>query len=297
MLTITFNGELNCDAVLGQTVVIATSSDQEVCMDLNGVTFARPCGMATLAAWVEHLLRSNYRLIVSADRSPSFKYMQNMNLFSLFNVYPVEQFNRHTQAERFMRMVRVDWQSNVTQIARDMRDSLQVDDRHVRAELFDCLDESISNLWAHAATPGFAVAQSYEQGTAQSGYELAIVDCGKGIRAGLLENPDYRGSIPDDMIAVEMACRKGVSGALYRYPHDQQHFGQGLFRIDTITKSTGGCFRLYSGAACRERCGDIPPAITSTPFWQGTILKLRLTREGLTKPYSSTGISGGLNFG
>lgn len=270
MVTASFSGELNHEIVRHWAASITDSPDTEIRLDLNEVTFAGPYGMASLAAWIERLLISQRNVSVTAERSVCFEYMQNMNLFNLFHIHEVEQFNRHPQRARFARMMRIDWQSNSSSIAREIRDCLEVEEPAVRGDLFTCLEESITNLWAHAAAPGFAVAQSYERGSPSCRYEIAIVDRGMGIREGLLKNTDYSGLIPDDVTALSKACESGISGAKYRYPNDQQHFGLGLFHIDRMTESVGGVFQLCSGNACRRRDG-MNVSVFTTPYWQGTI--------------------------
>lgn len=296
MHKIVFGSQLDHVAVSQHAAAFTIALDAQLGIDLNGVTFARPCGIAALAAWIERLLRNNIQVSLSAEKSGSFDYMQNMNLFKVFNIFEGEDFNRHPQTGRFARMMRVDWQSDATWIARELRNSLQVEDARIGGELFSCLEEALTNLWAHAAAPGFAIAQAYQRGKTNCWYEIAIVDSGKGIRAGLLENPDYQGKIRDDGVAVDNACQRGISGAIYRYRNDQQHFGLGLHQIDRIVESTRGEFMLYSGNACRKRQAFLV-SINATDFWQGTMVLLKLTQEGLAHPIIHPQGLGVLHFG
>src|SRR5689334_7852963 len=102
MVTASFSGELNHEMVRYWSASIQGSLDTEIQLDLNEVTFVRPCGMASLAAWIERLLISKKHISITAEKSACFGYMQNMKLFKLLDI--PEEFNRHTQQVRFARM-------------------------------------------------------------------------------------------------------------------------------------------------------------------------------------------------
>lgn len=205
------------------------------------------------------------------------QYMQNMNLYRLFEVEDQEMFNRHPANGRFCRMCRIKWPVDTDALAQEMASTVQVDDV-VRSELLPCLEESFSNLYSHAQAGGYAAAQSYKRGQTDEYYELAICDPGVGIRFSLTQNAEYTGL--NDQEALEFACKDGVSRC-YKVANSE-HFGVGLWQIEKIVESTGGTFYLASGTCLRERCGD-HVFYQEIPEWCGTIMMIRLHHRGIVE--------------
>lgn len=271
------SGNLDFSSVIqGREGVVAAgiSAGDHCLIDLNRVTFALPCGMAALAALVLRMREFRFRVSLSAEASRAFSYMQNMNLFKDMGIYTDEAFNRHEQLERFCRMARVDFTVDTEKLSREMLAVVQAESE-TKADLLNCLSESLSNLWAHARTAGFALAQSFQRRTESERYHLAIADCGVGIGASLRRAYPVR----NDEHALDLACQRGVT--CYLEEPDRGHFGMGLFHIDEIVKASNGRFILCSGTCKRVRQGD-HVAYHSIPAWQGTILSIELSRNGIT---------------
>ncbi len=275
--SIQFVGDLDHESVIRHRLGLVnagTYRGDQCLIDLNRVTFALPCGMAALAALVVKLLADDLTVRLSAEKSGAFQYMQNMNLFQQMGVQTDEEFNRRPQGGRFCRMVRVDFMVETEQLSRDMLAVVQPNDSSVKADLANCLSESLSNLWAHARIAGFALAQSFERGTEHERYELAVADCGGGILQSLREAYE----IKDDKHALELACQRGVTS--YKGNPRSWHYGMGLFHIDEVAKAANGSFTLCSGNWKRVRRGaDV--AYYPVSGWPGTIMTISLNRSGI----------------
>jgi len=283
-MTVDFLGQLSWENVLRTVSAYNRPQVGDVLVDMSHVTFVKPCGLVTLRCWIDKELEAGVAVIVRRPMAAdAFRYLQNMDFFSGLDIFQNEQFHRHEQSGRFARMARIDWASDSTAIAYDLVSTLAIDDSdRVHGELFNCLEESITNLHSHARSFGYAAAQSYNRAQPNCRYEIAICDPGRGVRASLSDNDDYR--IDSDVDALRQACVQGVSGALYRHGPGQyqQHFGEGLFTIDTIARTTHGYFALASGESVRVR-QQSAEEYRHIPRWEGTIVSLVLNHTGIIK--------------
>jgi len=126
---------------------------------------------------------------------------------------------------------------------------------------------------------------------------MAIADAGRGITDALREN--QRLDVPDDLTALKLACKPGVTGSLGRTNEfgEPRNVGQGLFQVDQIAESTNGTFVLCSGKARRVRTGDKVRFVPNTWSWKGTIVIVTLTYRGMSKYISSIEHKERMRFG
>jgi anti-sigma regulatory factor (Ser/Thr protein kinase) len=129
-----------------------------------------------------------------------------------------------------------------------------------------CLSELLDNVVQHAEslTNGVTCAQAY--GTSKA-MEMAIVDCGIGVRGSLAKNPQHAPAVPTDAAAVWLAAQRGVTSTPGR------NTGEGLFFVAELL-ARAGRMRLHSGDAMlviNRRARSVRPAA----HWPGTIVALR----------------------
>jgi hypothetical protein len=286
-VSLKFSGTLRFRTVLTHPArhQVERSHVNTIAIDLNEVEFANPCGIVTMAAWVEKLVKGNKkRLTITADRSPAFEYMQNMNLFRPFNLYKDESFNRHPPDGRFCRMARVAWDTPTDKVAEELAQTLQVpSEGPLINDLLTCLSESLSNIQAHARAAGYGMAQSFKRSQPDCWYELAICDFGRGIHESLTENPEY--SKLKNKEAIDAACRERVSRC--KGDSNADHFGVGLWNIDTIASSSGGRFYCASGTNVRIRDGN-RVYFEEIPYWRGTLIALQLPHGGIISAHQAS---------
>ena len=95
------------------------------------------------------------------------------------------------------------------------------------------------NVLQHAQSEGGGVAAL----TTQAGedlVELAIADCGVGIRGSLVENPEYE-DLGDDLSAIKAAVKPGASS------DPGSGGGYGLFLARLVVRDNGGAITIRSG--------------------------------------------------
>jgi hypothetical protein len=111
-----------------------------------------------------------------------------------------------------------------------------------------CTSELIRNVLEHSGSPegAFVCARRYTR-RAPHRVTLAVADCGRGIGEHLGRvHPEAAG---DALVALALAMRPGVTGAVAGMYGAPDNAGAGLFITRSIAKGTGGYFLLVSGAA------------------------------------------------
>jgi signal transduction histidine kinase len=100
------------------------------------------------------------------------------------------------------------------------------------------ISDFAENVWKHAdADGGVATIQFHRE---EQTLELAIADCGIGIRGSLLRNPDYA-HLVDDLLAVREATKPGVTGDA------GSGGGLGLYLTRLVLAENGGTLIVRSG--------------------------------------------------
>ncbi|MHB1157166.1 MAG: hypothetical protein ACYC26_10040 [Phycisphaerales bacterium] len=267
-------------------------------IDLGQVDWVHASGLTGLATLVEMIQQTHTVQWLNADlqHCRAFRYFQDMDLFRVFGEFKAEDFSRRDENLAFARLTRITWETDSTAVAKNLSKIVVHHAPHIYNDFFTCLEESIRNIMDHARKPGFAVAQSTSGQGGERSYNVAIMDYGRGIRESLSENAEFAGL--DDQTSLDIACKKGTSGAGYRRDPsgDPVNFGLGLYQIDTIVESTSGRFILASGNAVRIREGH-EVRYESIPHWQGTAVEVSLFLSGFRVAIQPKPSGGRLRFG
>ncbi len=304
MCRITLPPTLELGSLMSAMMGIEIAPEQKVTLDFQKLDFVTPQGMGALAALIDHWIHNDYRvLLLNAPLCRPFEYLQRMNFFKIFGVFVDEKFSRHSQAGRFAALEHIRFDSNSKKIADNLVNSISGGEAFniVRSDLNSPLYESINNIIDHARLgsdkSGYAVAQSYRLGIRDRRYVFAIVDSGRGVAVSLRDN--QRLCVPDDLAALELACKRDVTGSegVKDEFGDPRNVGQGLFEIDQIAKSTKGTFSLCSGNAIRRRTGEKVETVRSGWYWQGTIVIVTLTYSRMREYIDSITPTGKIRLG
>ena len=103
--------------------------------------------------------------------------------------------------------------------------------------------ELAENVVAHSGSHGFVLAQRYEYKEGPV-IDIAVGDCGIGVRRALWKNPALRRKLTDDREALVLAMTDGVTGiARDRYR------GYGLGHVSAELTAPGRWLVLRSGNA------------------------------------------------
>ena len=131
-----------------------------------------------------------------------------------------------------------------------------------------CVGELTRNVLEHSNSPdgAFVAARSFGEGE-PPGVTIAVADCGQGIPVHIAR---AHPAITDDLTALGMAMRPGITGAQPGPYGSANNAGAGLYITRSIAKASGGAFFLASGRAAyhapRSRSEDDMMALFVDPF-------------------------------
>jgi anti-sigma regulatory factor (Ser/Thr protein kinase) len=158
-----------------------------------------------------------------------------------------------------------------------------------------CVSELLRNVIEHSRSPdgAFVCAHRYAESEPHR-VTIAVADCGQGIAAHL--GRAYPVASENDEVALGLAMRPGITGALAGQYGTPDNAGAGLFITRSIAKGSGGYFFLLSGrAAYRLRRARNDEEMTELFFdaydeprhdrygfatpWQGTVVSVEIRTE------------------
>jgi anti-sigma regulatory factor (Ser/Thr protein kinase) len=125
------------------------------------------------------------------------------------------------------------------------------------------VSEIAENVLQHSSDPAGGVA-AVQIHAGEKVVELAVADCGVGIRHSLARNSDY-GDIGDDLTAIHTAIGPGATS------DPGAAGGYGLFLARLVTGDNGGRFLVRSGDASYEQ-SDMRTELRRLPRLQGTLV-------------------------
>ena len=123
-------------------------------IDFRDLGWVHPSGMAILAALCADSREKNAVNVLHAPSCRASAYLQDMDFFTLLQ--PNEQIEapRRPENRAFARMVRVEWQSDSSGIARNLAKLVSEHGKPIHGDLTTCLEESVQNIIDHARKPG-----------------------------------------------------------------------------------------------------------------------------------------------
>ncbi len=262
----------------------AIEANGDVVIDFGPVEFIRPVGIVALLATLDRLMtqqggrKVTFRLPESQDvreyllLSEAFEAMRRLIRFD--GIQP-EDVISESEPERPMVPCRYfETESEIEQIANQMEEdfeSVLPGRGSILGTCHTAFSELATNVIYHAESKGgYVLAQKYEFASG-SRVEIAVADCGIGIRASLQKNQKYT-HIASDTDAIELAIGEGVSSLEDRYR------GYGLYHVtDDVRMSSNrrltirsgsGTIVLYSNGNVEKR--------ESSPSYSGTILNVSI---------------------
>ena len=203
-----------------------------VCVDMRGVTFIRPLGVVATVMFIQEMEQRNRPMIVEFPNNVGvLNYLLQIGLPAMMNElgswkWPADFPQEATPKLRPMiTLRRFRTADDVEQIAQEMTETFV--DADVSSLLSPChviFSELADNVITHSLSTGFVLAQRYEYAEGPV-IDIAVGDCGVGIRAALWKNRQLRPNITDDKSALVMAMEDGVSGIA------DPHRGYGLGHV------------------------------------------------------------------
>lgn len=208
-------------------------------------------------------------------------YLVRMGLFDHLGVDPPREIVEHEPAGRFVPITQIRSKGDLQHFITEMIPLLHDSPDEVGPVKY-VISELVRNVLEHADAPsGAFVCAQYYRDSRKVG--LGVVDAGVGVRQAL----SYYHPTPDDVAAICLSMRPGVTGTSSRFGGTEYNAGAGLFFTKSIaalsrthmTLSTGtGFYKLLKARAAEpvtitdDPRRDRHRALGDLPSWQGTAI-------------------------
>jgi len=252
-----------------------------------------PLALSMIAAWGAWCRRHGKR--IEPRNLARMQYAARMKLFEHLEVDYHPKQVEHEEAGRFLPITRILRREHIGPVIGDVSALLHLDDDpESLAAVQYCASELLRNVLEHSGSPDGAFVCAHRFTDAEPHrVSIAVADCGQGISAHLSRvHPEASES---DTVALGLAMRPGVTGAVPGPYGTSDNAGAGLFITRSIAKGTGGYFALLSGHAAfrqrRSRSAEDEVTLFVDPYddprhdkyplrgWQGTAVALEIRTE------------------
>jgi len=259
-----------------------------------------PIALAMIAAWGAHW-RGKGRTVRVENLGSKANYAARMELFKHLGVNFTSGHVAHEEAGRFLPLQQVKNPDQISGVIGDISALLHLGsetDSESLAAVQYCVSELLRNVVEHSTSPdgAFVCANRYNNPNRSSPCRvtIAVADCGQGVASHLSQT--YPDALKDDEIALGLAMRPGITGAIPGIYGSIRNAGAGLFFTRCIAKGTGGYFfiasgraayrlkrapndeemlRLYDDAFDEERSEHWKPLL----HWQGTAVSIEICTD------------------
>ena len=253
-----------------------------------------PIALTMVAAWGAYWQRQG-RAIRVVNVGPHASFATRMGLFQHLGVENAPEAAGQ-QTPRILPLTQVRTRSDVGAVIDSVPKLLHLgDDPESGAAVQYCLSELVRNVLEHSGSPdgAFVCAHRYTSKPPHR-VTIAVADCGRGIGGHLGRvHPE---AAEDDLVALGLAMRPGITGAMAGMYGSPDNAGAGLFITRSIAKGTGGYFFLLSGAGAyrlrRTSMDDEQLSLLLDPFdekmfdrwrlacaWPGTAVSLEIRTD------------------
>lgn len=212
---------------------------EKVAVHLPDSSFVYPSAIGFLAAWGIYAHKKfGTQLVITGD-DKSRRYLSRMDLMAALESPFTENFERKPAAGRFLPVTLIEDDDSARHVVDSICDLIlhQFDNAVSFLPALEwAVNEITDNILIHSdsATPGVVCAQYFHT---KHRLGVAIVDCGRGLKASLAETV-HVWSHGD---AISKAIKRGVT----RDP--DVGMGNGLAGTMEISRVNGGDFKIWSG--------------------------------------------------
>jgi anti-sigma regulatory factor (Ser/Thr protein kinase) len=183
-------------------------------------------------------------------------YAGRMRLFEHLGIEFDPGLEEREAAGRFVPLAQVTTSKDVSRVIGDISALLHLhEDPETLSAVQYCVSELLRNVLEHSGSPDGAFVCAHRYTTSEPHrVTIAVADCGQGISSHL--GRAYPAAAENDEIALGLAMRPGITGAIAGQYGTPDNAGAGLFITRSIAKGSGGYFFLMSGnSAYRLRRG------------------------------------------
>jgi signal transduction histidine kinase len=218
--------------------------------DMRAVTFVEPCGVIALLSAVRHCAaQSGARVLIKNLGEQLYPYLHRMDLFRVGEAWlsPVEtlteEWSRNTHTINLLELTPVSGYDDVTAVVERARGIfgpwLSPEEM---TGLLRVISELCQNIYQHSGDEhGCVLIQKYQPEPNLVSICLSVGDCGRGIRANLINR--YRGLGEDPLDFV----RAAMDGNYTSRPHGRG--GLGLRTVRDIAAAHSGYVTVRSETA------------------------------------------------
>ena len=199
-------------------------------IDLTPITFIRPVGVVGLLAAIERIAkrRDVPKIDIHLPSNPDVRaYLRQAGVFDVMREYvsfqglqPEDVIPQQVHERLMVPCTHFLKESDIDELSGQMEDLFYTEFLGYASLLQPCheiFSELATNVVYHAESGGgYVLAQQYNFSSG-SVVDIAVADCGIGIRASLQKNPDIT-YLSSDVDAIELALSEGVTSVqeLYR---------------------------------------------------------------------------------
>ena len=251
-------------------------------IDLGPVVFIKPVGVVALLATIERLTKrlGIPNMEIRLPEHPDVQeYLRLAGVFDAMRehvdfegIQPEEMIAKMQQVRPMVSCTHFVKEYDIDQLANQMEAEFQTELVGYASLLQTChkaFSELATNVVYHAESDGgYVLAQQYNYSSGPV-VEIAVADCGIGIRASLQKNPGHS-MISSDLQAIERSLLEGVSSL------EDPHRGYGLHHVtDDVKHNKNREMTIRSGQGIVNIRGD--GEITQdydSPTYSGTIVSV-----------------------
>lgn len=253
-------------------------------IDMWDVKFCTPAGLCGLHELIRYNQGTNGTNCVRRPKKDDiYQYLQRIGFFDNLEIFGNKEFVSHPASGRFkeMTVISKDIQPRskaVDKLCQEIAEVVAPENRDFQDFILFCTSEMINNVIQHSNSVGITCAQFYNS---TKEVEVAIADHGRGIKAGLQDNPSFY-SLESDCEAVEIATRPDTSGTFDSSSDPYQitvNSGNGLFYLKKIVEKCWGHLHIFSHSAHYYQNGTEAPIVQQSNYFPGTIVVFRLNRD------------------
>ncbi|HEX3126337.1 MAG TPA: ATP-binding protein [Thermoanaerobaculia bacterium] len=254
-----------------------------------------PVALAMAAAWGAWARRQGYSLRAE-NLGRKTAYAGRMRLFEHLGIPFDAGLEEKEAAGRFVPLTQVTSSIHVRRVIADISALLHLqEDPETLSAVQYCVSELLRNVLEHSGSEDGAFVCAHRYTTSEPHrVTIAVADCGQGIASHL--GRVYPAASSDDVAALGLAMRPGITGAVAGLYGTPDNAGAGLFITRSIAKGSGGYFFLMSGNAAyrlrRAKTDDemtelIPDAYDEPRHdryvfdipWKGTVVSAEIRTE------------------
>jgi anti-sigma regulatory factor (Ser/Thr protein kinase)/anti-anti-sigma regulatory factor len=254
---------VNIATVQAIDFLLATTAKAEVTVDLSAVNFIKPVGVVAILAAIERMAQGDVNAVVFALPSDPkvcsylrlagvFEAMRNLGSFG--DPQPEEAIRHQVPMRQMVPCTRFSNESEIEDLACQMEERFATELRGYGSLLGTChtaFSELATNAVNHADSGGgYVLAQHYEYSEGPL-VEIAVADCGIGIRNSLRKNHKYTDKVLSDSQAIELSIEEGVSSLT------DSIRGYGLYHVtDDVKKHSSRTMTMRSGLGILQLHGN-----------------------------------------